>query len=271
MPLLYSGGEALNLIERARILAHAIGNPGCDPLFPETFLYDGRPALPAKFLDAVNLIVDLAAYGNGDFETWPSSSQAEGWTFDALGGSGTLAKTSVAGEFHSGAFAAKITGGTNGAVLSREFSARAGEKRKLDAWLKGNGVNADGITARLVNTATGRWLNSVGAWVGTAADALSQLGGSYAQKTLNYQVESLGRCGGRGVVTLRLEIRAISGVTVFVDDTDDWPAADLLSFHGLICEGKAEPTWTVADDGTSWADAVAAGSATNGFAPDEIP
>jgi hypothetical protein len=118
-----------------------------------------------------------------------------------------------------------LTGGTQGVVLYREFRARAGEKRKILAWLLGDG----------------------------------------------YQVESLARCGGDSMVTLRVEVRALPGTVVFVDDLDDWPAADILSFHGLHCEDRVVPSWQVGDDGGSWGSAISAGHLDNGFAADQIP
>ncbi|HKQ02629.1 MAG TPA: hypothetical protein VJ735_20090 [Actinomycetes bacterium] len=270
MPMLYASGEGLNLLARARVLAHAIGNPGTEALYPESYLWDGRPALPTRFLGAMNFGVDLAAWSNGDFETWADTDDATGWTFDSLGGTATLTQEGTIKN--SGAFSAAINGGTNGARLFRTFLVRAGEKRRLLSALRSDGT-ANGITVRLVSERTGRSLAAGGAsWAAsTATRVFSQTAAAWASNAVNYQVESLARCGQRGLVTLRLEIHVEPGVLAYVDDTEDFPGADLASAHGLLCEDKAEFAWFLSDDGTGGDSTMTAGSAANGFGVDQIP
>jgi hypothetical protein len=263
VPILYASGEGLNLLARARTLIHDAGSDGADPLFPEANLWDGRPALPCRFLGDTIINVDLAGFENGDFESWEDTDQATGWTFDPQLGDGLLEQS--AGMAHSGSFGARIVGGSNGAVLSRRFRVRAGEKRHLQVWLRGN------IRIRLHNTATGRGLDPSGDWVSPSGPVLEQDADVYVERNINYQVESLHRCGGRGMVTLQLEVLVVPGLEGAVDDLNDWPAVDMLSFHGLLCQGNAVPTWRLSDDGTTWTDPLAAGDLSAGFQPDEIP
>jgi hypothetical protein len=293
MPILYASGEGLNLLSRARAFAHGASSAGADPLFPEAYLWDGRPALPCRFLGNVEMSFDLAAYSNGDFETWLSASSLQGWTFDTLGGDGTLEQS--AATAHSGSYGVKLLGGSNGVRLYREFRVRAGEKRKLSVWLTTNppAVKSTsekteepppepeepeepppepgdyGATVWLINKSTGRALSPTGAWESAAVPVV--LGTTtYQQHSIEYEVESLHHCR-QGMVTLLLELRAGVDAAAGADDLQDWPACDMLSLHGLLCQDGSTLEWSVSDDGMTWTDTIEGVDPDVGFAPDEIP
>ena len=265
--VLYVAGEKFNVLERSSLVVFIVGDQVA--LFPLSNAYAGRPSRPAQFepheSGVFRFRADTNQLANDDFETWPLTT----WTVDELGGTGTVEQTMVGAEVHAGTSAAKLTGGDNGVRVYQDITARSGEKRRIDAWLVGDGT-ANGVGIRIQNLRTGRYLTSAGAWQTTATNCLSRTTATYGQVNLSYTVESFTRCHS-DLVTLRVEVIALATVEVFADDVRDWPAVDMLSLHGVNLEDCTTIAWSTSDDGSTFGDTVTLGDAAAGFSADQRP
>ena len=224
MSVYFLAGEKANILERSNV---AISSSDADALFPLTRLYNGRPSEASKFgsngADR-KVTIDANLVANGDMET----STLDGWT-DA--DTGTGASTEELTLFKNGAKAMKLDGGASGvAERYRDITVRAGERKKLDVWIRGTG---DTITCRvrLLNLQTGKYLDSSQAWQTAASDATTEAGSTYLQKEIEFQIESYAICQV-DTMTLRIYVRNEDNGAAYCDDLYIYPAVNLVGIFG---------------------------------------
>lgn len=100
-----------------------------------------------------------------------------------------VSESSTAATVQSGSKAVGILSSVAGAtVLSRDFPARPNQRGFLSFYLRSNAGGA--AVVRLRNLATGNYLNSSGAWVGSATAALTDIGVPYTLISVSFTVES---------------------------------------------------------------------------------
>jgi len=266
--LLYAAGAKYNLLERGTITLS--GTP--DPIFGVSGLTDGRPSKPMRFsgLSTVESVsVDMDAFEDtGDFEE--SSGFPVGWTA-ATAGTSTVTRTTTAGEFHAGTAAAKLTGGDSGASISKTIEVRAGERRRLDVWLKLADA-ADTLRIKIKNNRTGRYLDTGLDWGASVLSAYVHTGTTtYTHVTFAYTVESLFKCGMIDLPTLTFTFSVGANDIGFVDVAADWPDVDLVACFGLRIDDRCTVNWETKASGGAYGNSVLAGDADDGFLTDQKP
>ncbi len=225
----YAAGQYANLLERA---LSAAMTPPAEAGFPAANLWDGRVSRPARHdSNAANpsITADLAAF-DGSLGSWAGGAPA-GWT-KATMGTGTFLETTTEGEYVTTP-AAKGNPGDGSALLYRDFTARAGERRKVSASLRiaGSGV----ARVSIQNLATKKYLSSDGSWGAALAYVLlDDTHTVHTTQAVTYQVESLTLCQWP-TVTLRLTLNAGGAGDSMYDDVYDWPRwnAAVVMGHNL--------------------------------------
>ena len=221
-----AGGQYANLLELAKAVTCS---PAADASFPIANLYDGAPSKPFKFGSAPAdpyITVDLDRLGGyGDMEAWTGGTP-NGWT-EVNTGTGAVTQDVV--NFHGGASAALMTGGTGSASIYRDTTVRAGERLTLEAWLAGDGTASARI--RVQNLQTGKYLTSAGAWQVAAADVDSRSIASYAQTLKDFTVEGYAVCQVP-TVTLRITLLCNQSGSSIADDVAVYPHVNVASIHG---------------------------------------
>jgi hypothetical protein len=138
---------------------------------------------------------------NGGFEQSPSGANTfEHWNLAP--GTGTITKTTTAGEFHSGAAAVKMTSIGANVAISQKHSVQPGSQWRLSFWTRGDGVNA------------GQYYVFKGDYSGTLIPITSTgiSGIEYQQVTADFTVPA-------GVTTIEIDFKtAINGAAFYVDD-----------------------------------------------------
>lgn len=226
----FVAGALMNFVEGA---AAVTPSATADTRFPITRLYDGLSSLIFAFGSLTTdpyVTVDMDRLGGlGGFETFAGGSGGAptGWTEANTGTGSVIQETSTV---HGGSSAAELDGGASGVgLIYREWTARAGQRFTLDAWLRGNGTQTARI--RIQNRQTGKYLTSGGAWQTAAIDCATRATASYAQSVLAFQVESWTLCQA-STVTMRVSILCNENGAVFVDDVFVYPTVNVLSLHG---------------------------------------
>jgi len=248
MGLIYSAGPLFNFAARG---VGALTMSSENALFLKANAIDGQGDRPAIFNAAAvddYIKKDVNAITNPDFETSPLT----GWTARSLG-TGTAAETAVAGEFHGGALALKLTGSdsSNYGAESQDFSVMPGEFWKVDLWAR---VVAAGNAKFVVqNLQTGKYLTTGGVWQAAFTHCILETGTSYANKTLTFQIEDFDACQVASM-TLRVMPYCDSGTACF-DDILLLPGINFASVHGHNL-GPIAPLFQWSDDDSSYTTAV---------------
>lgn len=209
-------------------------------------LYDGEthePFVGNGASAAYTFKVDTARGANMDFETWSDASTPGTWSKE-----GTIAREGSV--VHGGTYSAKITGATG--RLKQRFTLRSGSTHYLSLWLRGDG--SVGLQVSIVDTATGRELNSSGAWVAPTGSTYWATGPTAAS-----WVQSQGVLVTEGYEDTQLDETEIL-VTIgcygagdgYVDDGSLTESVDWLSLHQHNLDPGTAITVESSWDDSSW-------------------
>jgi hypothetical protein len=229
---LYLVGQRFNALSRAASIALS---PVEDTNYPRAALYDDRSNEVARFSAAAlnaTITVDLQLLQNEGFELGAGATFTN-WT-PTTSGTGTIAQETVL--VTSGSRAAKLNGGAAGAAqLTQTIRCRSGERLILVGALRGDGA---GHAARInvFNTATGKFLDSNGAWtagadVASVTSAAGPLTNGYTAMGIDFVVEPYSATLSDEVV---LELRFFSAANgpAYFDGFIMLPAINFVSIHG---------------------------------------
>lgn len=241
---------------KANHLAHTRAvvtpTPAQDSLFPKAHLSDGRVDRFFRFgstASQYDLAVTLDRILNGNLDTWASGTPTS-WTKTIVAGDPTI--TEEVTLVRSGS-AAKYTGdsGDDEAELTQDFDVVAGERLRIDGWMRGDATIP--ARARLFNRQTGKYLQSNGTW-GAAADLFTETPATYANKVLSFAVETFAETQVRDM-QLRLRLWATGNGAAYWDDWFVFPRCDLFALFGH----NLSRGWTVqirADAGATLLDTM---------------
>lgn len=247
---LYLPGTLGNHIAHARSVVTP--TPAQDALFPKGHLSDGRVDRFFKWGSTAaqyDIAVSLDRILNGNLNAWTTGTP-DNWTKTIVAGDPTITEEGVI--VRSGS-AAKYTGdsGDDEAELTQDFDVVAGERLRIDGWMRGDATIP--ARARLLNRQTGKYLQSGGTW-GAAADLFTETPAAYANKTLSFTVESFAETQIRDM-QLRLRLYATGSGAAYWDDWFIFPRCDLFALFGH----NLSRGWTVqirADSGATLLDTM---------------
>jgi len=160
------------------------------------------------------------------------------WTDASVGASNACTKTTVAGEFNSGAAAMKMTvattGGSNLAGRYQDVTVRAGERVNFTCAIRGDSTRTARV--KIQNRQTQSYLTSGGAWQAGATDYATRSTNTYSTSgPTSFTVESPTTYRpDLQTFTLRITcyVDGSSAGSGYVDDVYLWPSADTLACIG---------------------------------------
>jgi hypothetical protein len=244
MGALILAGPSLNLLGRGSTSLAA--GTALASVYGAANLYDGEPHTPFVgngVSAAYTFKVDTARGSNMDFETWSDASTPGTWSKE-----GTIAREATI--IHGGTYSAKITGATG--RLRQRFSLRSGSTFYLSLWLRGDGTA--GLKIHIVDLATGKELNSSGAWVAPTGTTYWATGPTAAS-----WVQSQGAVRTEGYETTLLDQTEVQ-VTIgchdagsgYADDASLTEAVDWLSVHQHNLDPGTAVTVESSWDDSTW-------------------
>lgn len=209
------------------------GSPSPSPAtdFPMANAHTGGPETVFRFgsltaAPTVTYDLDLLL-GLGNMESMPASGPLPTWT-NASTVDGSLARSITA---HSGTYAAEFTAGTGTAAMYKDFTVSAGQRLRIEGWLKGDTSPAASMLVRVQNLQTGNyWTGSV--WGSSALPALSEATGTYTLVSSEFTVESYSVCRSDTVQLRVTLVCAVAGGVTYADDVTFFPGVTFASVHG---------------------------------------
>ena len=212
------GGRQFNLLERGTVTM----SPAASAIYPPSRLYDGTSEWPARFgslaVDSfVGVDLDLLR-GSGNMDAWSGGlPTGDGWT-----------KTGTVAEDTSTKYAGKSSAKASAGSLTITKWCRAGEKLRIDCYMRGDGTNAISLTIH--NLGTGRFLTPGLAWSLTNQSYADTVVGSWANVAANPTIEGSAACR---TDLVQIEITASNGAgNGWIDELTVVPYVDWCSVHG---------------------------------------
>ncbi|MHA2337483.1 MAG: hypothetical protein ACXACX_09275 [Candidatus Hodarchaeales archaeon] len=213
-------GQNFNILDRT--ISISSSNPGLG--FEEESVANYWPSHVFKFADVGTddyIRADLSQLENGNLEEWnPDDVTPTGFET-----SGTIAKESTIVD--EGDYSAKIAAD---GYIKKVIWVLAGWEMTIVAALYGEVGYA--MSAYVRNLFTGKYLNSSGNWVASAAWTTRTVA-SWNDESLSFTVESYSVNGQNHLVPLEIKFEHATGGTFgYVDDVALWPHYNFISIHG---------------------------------------